>query len=75
MNITYFQTKTMNPKYCEIGTIFEHDPEYIHHLDEPYKILISEVIIIDNENVTYDRKTGLCIVKNKTNKIDNITKT
>ena len=75
MNITYFQTKTMNPKYCEIGTIFEHDPEYIWHLDEPYKILISEVKIIDKENVTYNRKTGLCHVKNKTNKIDNITKT
>ena len=63
MNITYFQTKTTNPKYCEAGTIFEHDPEYIHYLDEPYKILISEVIIIDNENVTYDSKTGLCHVK------------
>lgn len=74
MNITYFQTKTMNPKYCEAGTIFEHDPEYIHHLDEPYKILISEVKIIDKENVTYNKKTRLCYVKTKTNKIDNITK-
>lgn len=64
MNVVYFQTKTMNPKYCEIGTIFESDPEYIHHLDEPYKILISEVKIIDKENVTYNRKTGLCHVKN-----------
>ena len=73
-DITYFQTKIINPKYCEAGTIFEHDPEYIHHLDEPYKILISEVIIIDNENVTYDSKTWLCHVK-KTKKIDNITKT
>ena len=64
MNITYFQTKTMNPKYCERGTIFEHDQEYIYHLDEPYKILISEVKIIDKENVTFNRKTGLCHVKN-----------
>ena len=64
MNITYFQTKTMNPKYCERGTIFEHDPEYIWYLDEPCKILISEVKIIDKENVTFNRKTGLCHVKN-----------
>ena len=75
MNITYFQTKTINPKYCERGTIFEHDPEYIWYLDEPCKILISEVKIIDKENVTFDRKTGLCHVKTKTKKIDNTTKT
>ena len=75
MNIIYFQTKNINPKYCERGTILEDDPEYIWHLDEPYKILISEVKIIDKENVTYDRKTRLCHVKTKTNKIDNITKT
>ena len=64
MNIVYFQPKTINPKYCERGTIFEHDKEYIYHLDEPYKILISEVKIIDKENVTFNRKTGLCHVKN-----------
>ena len=63
MNITYFQTKKMNPKYCERGTILEIDPEYIWYLDEPCKILISEVKIIDKENVTFDRKTGLCHVK------------
>ena len=75
MNVVYFQTKTINPKYCERGTISEHDPEYISYLDEPCKILISEVKIIDKENVTFDRKTGLCHVKTKTKKIDNITKT
>ena len=36
MNIIYFQTKNINPKYCERGTIPENDPEYIWHLDEPY---------------------------------------
>ena len=71
MNVTYFQTKKMNPKYCEKGTIPENDPEYIWYLDEPCKILISEVKIIDKENVTFNRKTGLCHVKTKTNKIDN----
>ena len=59
MNVVYFQPKNINPKYCERGTIPENDPEYIWHLDEPYKILISEVKIIDKENVTYNRKTGL----------------
>ena len=47
MNVVYFQTKTINPKYCEKGTIPENDPEYIWYLDEPCKILISEVKIID----------------------------
>ena len=64
MNVVYFQTKTINPKYCERGTIHEIDPEYIWYLDEPCKILISEVKIIDKENVTFNRKTGLCHVKN-----------
>ena len=27
MNITYFQPKNINPKYCERGTITENDPE------------------------------------------------
>ena len=58
----------MNPKYCERGTISENDPEYIWYLDEPYKILISEVKIIDKENVTYNRKTGLRHVKTKQTK-------
>ena len=71
MNIIYFQPKNINPKYCERGTIPENDPEYIWHLDEPYKILISEVKIIDKENVTYNRKTGLCHVKSKNIKNDN----
>ena len=71
MNVVYFQPKNINPKYCERGTIPENDPEYIWHLDEPYKILISEVKIIDKENVTYNRKTGLCHVKSKNINNDN----
>ena len=34
MNVVYLQPKNMNPKYCERGTIFEHDPEYIWYLDD-----------------------------------------
>ena len=65
MNIVYSQQKNINPKYCERGTIPENDPEYIWHLDEPCKILISEVKIIDKENVTYDKRTGLYHDKSK----------
>ena len=59
----YFQPKDINPKYCEIGMISETDTEYIWYLDEPCKILISEVKIIDKENVVYNKKTRLYIVK------------
>lgn len=70
MNVVYFQTKNINPKYCERWTITENDPKYIWYLDEPCKILINEVKIIDKENVTYDKRTGLCHVKsNSQNKI------
>lgn len=63
-NIVYFQPPTIKPKYCEVGMILETDPGYIHYLDEPCKILISEVKIIDKDNVIKDRKSGLYIVNN-----------
>lgn len=59
MNTIYFQPPGMNPKYCEAGIILETDPNYIHYLDEPCKVLISEVKIIDKENVTFDKKNRL----------------
>jgi len=66
MKPVYFQPKGINPKYCEVGTIIETDPEYISYLDEPCKILISEVKIIDKENVIFDKKRQLYVVrKNK----------
>ena len=66
MNAVYFQPKGINPKHCEVGTILEKDPEYISYLDEPCKILISEVKIIDKENVIFDKKRQLYMVqKNK----------
>ena len=66
MKPIYFQPKGINPKYCEVGTILETDPEYISYLDEPCKILISEVKIIDKKNVFYDKKRRLYMVlKNK----------
>lgn len=62
MKTIYFQPKGINPKYCESGIIHESDPEHIWCLDEPCKILISEVEIIQKENVTYDNKSRSYIV-------------
>ncbi len=63
MNTIYFQPKGINPQYCEVGMISETDPEYILYLDEPCKILISEVKIIDKENVIFDKKSRLIRVR------------
>ena len=46
--------------------ISETDPEYIWYLEEPCKVLISEVKIIHKENVLYDEKNRLYrVIKNK----------
>lgn len=63
MNTIYFQPKGINKQYCEVGMISETDPEYIWYLDEPCKILISEVKIIDKENVIFDKKSRLIRVR------------
>ena len=63
MNTVYFQPKGIRPKYCEEGMISETDPEHIWYLDEPCKILISDVKIIPKEKVTYNKKQGQYIVK------------
>ena len=63
MNTIYFQPPGIKDKYCEIGMISETDPEYIWYLDEPCKILISEVKIIPKERVTYIKKKRLYLVK------------
>lgn len=63
MNTVYFQPPGIKDKYCEIGMISETDPEYIWYLDEPCKILISEVKIIPKERVTYIKKKRLYLVK------------
>ena len=56
MNTIYFQPPDINKKYCEVGMISETDPEYIWYLDEPCKVLISEVKIIDKNNVKFNKK-------------------
>ena len=62
MNTVYFQPPGIKPKYCEVGMISETDPEHIWYLDEPCKILISEVKIIDKKNVRFNKKTRICYV-------------
>jgi hypothetical protein len=63
MTTVYFQPPDIKPQYCEVGMISETDPEYIWYLDEPCKVLISDVKIIDKENVIYDKKNRLHILK------------
>ena len=63
METIYFQPKGIKPQYCEVGMIYESDPEYIWYLDEPYKILISDVKIIPKENVIYDKRSRLYLVQ------------
>jgi hypothetical protein len=65
MEIIYFQPKGIRPQYCEAGMISETDPEYIWHLDEPCKTLISEVKIIPPENVTYDKRKKAYLVNQR----------
>jgi len=62
MNTVYFQPPGIKPEFCEVGMISETDKDYIWYLNEPCKILISEVKIIDKENVIYDKKSGICRV-------------
>ena len=63
MTTVYFQPPSINPQYCEVGMISETDPDHIWYLDEPCKILISEVKIIPKENVIFDKKSRLIRVR------------
>ena len=63
MNAVYFQPPGIRPQYCEVGIILESDTEYISYLEESCKILISEVKIIDKENVIFDKKSRLIRVR------------
>lgn len=62
LDVIFFQPPGINKVYCERGIILESDKDYIHYIDEPCKILISEVKIIDENNVTV-QKNGLIRVK------------
>ena len=64
MEVIYFQPYGINPKYCEVGMIHETDKDHIWYLDEPCKILISQVKIIPKENVIV-QKNGLLKLKSE----------
>ena len=55
-DVIYFQPPGIKPQYCEAGMISETDKDYIWYLNEPCKVLISEVKIIPKEKVYYDKK-------------------
>ena len=59
MSLVYFQPPGIKKEYCEAGWLMENDPLYIYFLDETCKILISEVNIIDKENVIWIKKSGV----------------
>jgi hypothetical protein len=61
--IIYFQSPDINPKYCEVGISGINDEDYIWYLEEPCKVLVSEVKIIPKENVIYNKKKRLHEIK------------
>ena len=69
MNVIYFQPEGIKPQYCEVGMISETDKDYIWYLDEPCKILISEVKIIPQEDVLYNYKKKIYEVKQEIEKL------
>ena len=59
----YFQPPGIREQYCEAGIISETDKDYIWYLEEPCKILISDVKIIPKENIIYNKKSRIYEVK------------
>lgn len=59
----YFQPPGIRHNICEAGSIHEDDPEYIYYYNEPCKILISEVKIIPEEVIEYDKKSRIIYIK------------
>lgn len=66
-DIVYFQPPYINPKYCEVGILGINDENYIWYLNEPCKVLITEVKIIPKENVVYNKKRKLYEVNQQDN--------
>jgi hypothetical protein len=62
MEPIYFQPLGIKKEYCEVGIILDTDKDYIHYMNEPFKILISDVKIISKENVVYDKENNLYFV-------------
>jgi hypothetical protein len=64
MEVIYFQPKGINLDYCEAGMIHESDSKHIWYLDEPCKVLISEVKIIPKEKII-EQKNGIIKIKSE----------
>lgn len=58
----YFQTKGMNPHFCEVGMISFDEPNTIYYLNEPCKIDKNEATIIPEEFV-YQKGDHLRVYK------------
>jgi hypothetical protein len=67
----FFQPEGIKPDYCEVGIIFDNEPEYVYYASEPCKILVSKVKIIPNERVIRDNKPPFSyrVIKNKKNEL------
>jgi hypothetical protein len=64
LDTVYFQPKGFNKNYCEIGIILDSDKDYIHYLNEPCKVAINEVKLIDKSKLIF-LKNGLIKLKTK----------
>ena len=56
IEVVYFQCEGIKPDYCEVGLIYEDEPDYVYFVSEPCRILLTEVKIIPEGNVTRDTK-------------------
>ena len=65
MKTIFFQTKVLKPEYCEIGMIEEENPTHVYYLDEPCKMPIDEIDIIEKDFVGYDKKKKLYYIKDE----------
>lgn len=59
--VVYFQPKNIDKRYCEVG--FHMEKDYLYYLDEPCKIHISEVEIIPDDKVIFDKKEQLYLIR------------
>lgn len=64
LDTVYFQPPGINKDYCERGIILDRDKDHIYYIDDPCKILINEVKLIDKSKVIL-LKNGLIKLKSE----------
>lgn len=72
MSAIFFQPPGIKKEYVEPGIIVKDELEYIHYMKEPAKILITEVKIIPEEQVYFDKKEKLFKIKHNDRTTNNI---